>query len=439
VNIELAPERQNPSEVLLPSFARSFSQRPTTRRPRVNLLRITPLTLNPRLTHYYPRALIVRPVSFLTHITSPHRNSHSTTIMASTPLASQDSVKAATPSEGSPPTQAITSPKNSPDRPSPSESACVAEIAALKLRVQCLEQDKAALTTRTTDAESRAKEADARVAAAEVETKKATASAHDRYTEKLHAFNETRHYKQELEKKDLARRSDQVRSKKALDLLSSQVQQLQTEKTSASFNDGSAAQLRACQEQGIKLLSDLQACQVENAKLKEAAQSSANIIEGLQGTVAQLQSDLTAEQAKTTAAVDAPTPEEIQARIDAARAEVMNSAKTHLAQIKVKLAEQAKVFCDHTVQKMLQQEQAQLQARFNQELEVQRQKVMKPLEDEQQRTAALQKALQAAKTEIESASRMREAAERTLIHLQQQRQQTSEFIPNKRQRVDSME
>jgi hypothetical protein len=359
--------------------------------------------------------------------------------MASTPLASQDSVKATTSPEGSPPTQAITPPKNSPGRPSPSESACVAEIAALKLRVQCLEQDKAALTTRTTDAESRAKEADACVAAAEVETKKATASAHDRYTEKLHAFNETRHYKQELEKKDLARRSDQVRAKKALDLLRSQIQQLQTEKTSANFNDGSAAQLRACHEQGTKLLSELQACQVENAKLTEAAQSSANIIEGLQGTVAQLQSDLTAEQAKTTAAVDVPTPEEMQARIDAARAEVMNSTKTHLAQIKVKLAEQAKVCCDQTVQKMLQQEQAQLQARFNQELKVQRQKVMKPLEDEQQRTAALQKALQAAKTEIESASRMREAAERTLIHLQQQRQQTSEFTPNKRQRVGSME
>jgi chromosome segregation ATPase len=326
-------------------------------------------------------------------------------------------------SPGSPPTasQATAPPKDSPDC-----ASSAAETVALKRRVQCLEQDKATLAARVADVETR-------TAAAEVEAKKSDVRAQERYTEKLHANNESRHLKLAVEKHEFERRDYMIKVKRVCDDLSSRIQKLEAEKASAVF------QLQACEERAAKLQHDLQACQAENGELKESQKTASNTITALEGNVSKLQSDLTAEQAKTRAATAAAsTPEELEASVNAIRADAANTARAEMARLRAKLQVDAKAWREKTILETRIQVQAQMQPRFDQTLQKELQQARKPLADEKEKSASLEQQLNDAKKEIESINEKLNIATRAMTSLQKQSQQNVDFVSNKRRRLNSI-
>jgi hypothetical protein len=347
--------------------------------------------------------------------------------MAPTPPASQDNEVAAVPPIGALPTaaQVITPPKGSPDCPSPADCACVTETAAFKLRVQSLEQDKTRLAAAVTLAESRATEAEKHAATAEFEKKTALKHASERYTEKMHAMNESRRDKNALVAYEFKMRDFGIKKQREIDRLISLVQQLENEKASGSFSDGSVAKLRACEQQLAKFQSALKACHAENAQRKAAQHSSSATIEGLQGTASQLQSDLAAERTKTQTAAAGPTAEEIEARIEAVRAEAKRNMDVELQLQMNNMRQQAVAKINERVRK----EREQIEAQHKEKYETQAQQVLKPLADEKRKTAALQQQLEAARKEIELGNQKLQMAARTASSMQHN-------SPNKKRRLD---
>ncbi|KAF1833408.1 hypothetical protein BDW02DRAFT_382094 [Decorospora gaudefroyi] len=295
----------------------------------------------------------------------------STIAMSSWTPRLQDSSLPAPPPEGSPPTasQEKEPPKVSAERPLSSVSSCLDESTLLKRRVTALEYEKEDLTARAADAEERAAQAEARAAAAEVEMHKAKGRAQARYTEKVHARNESRDLRLEVEKQKSERREYMTKVKDCFDGLKTRVEQLEAEKAYGTWSsENKAQQLQAAQDQ-------LQTCQSENFQLKQ------NLVE--------LQSDLAAELSK-------PTAEDIEARINALKAAATANLQRQAVHMQEKyLAEQKK-----TIKEMQSHRDTKFLF-FKASWQSKEKQTQKLYESELQKTSKLEEQLAAAHKQIE--------------------------------------
>jgi hypothetical protein len=211
------------------------------------------------------------------------------------------------------------------------------ENAALKQRLHKLELAEKRLTEQVNDAniqfaiqKQRAIEAEKRATTAEIEMKAATARAQNRYTEKMHANNESRNLRIALEKEKAERASYLGRSKSVFQGLNDQIIELKAK------YDG---ELDILQTAYLAALG-------EREKHKKDIEALTNINNDFKGKNAQLQRDLDAERSKQKAAPDALPKDQVEARIVTVKADAVKEAtitmQSKIAEARATIEEHAK-------------------------------------------------------------------------------------------------
>jgi hypothetical protein len=219
-----------------------------------------------------------------------------------------------------------------------------AENIALKQRLHKLELAEKRLTEQVNDANTqlanqkqRSIEAEKRATTAEIEMKAATARAQNRYTEKMHANNESRNLRIALEKEKAERASYFGRSKSVFQGLNDQIRELKA-KYDGEVDTFQTAYLEALEES--KKLKPI------NEKHKKDIEALTKINNDFRVTNAQLQRDLDAEKTKQKAAPDALTKDQVEARIVTVKADAVKEAtitmQSKIAEARATIEEHAK-------------------------------------------------------------------------------------------------
>jgi hypothetical protein len=225
-------------------------------------------------------------------------------------------------------------PKTSQETKSPTVSPFEENIA-LKKRLVALELAEERLTEQLADAKAqtaseiqRAVNAEKRATVAEIEMNAAKARAQDRYTEKLHANNETRHLITALEKEKSERAAFLVGAKSVFAELKEEVSQLREEKANGEWSKELTAQIEVLEAGYVASQEDKKVTDKLIQQLKDDKDLSGNMMNDLKGVVSQLRQELDTERKIPKAAPDAPTEDQIQARIDAVKSEAIKNVTT---------------------------------------------------------------------------------------------------------------
>ncbi|RMZ70450.1 hypothetical protein GMOD_00000541 [Pyrenophora seminiperda CCB06] len=320
--------------------------------------------------------------------------------------------------------------QDTPDHPS-SCASCSDEIAALKSRMNELEHNNANLAERAASAETSLGGAtvcmaDANKYAAECEAKMkaATARAQARYTEKLHANNESRNLQKQVDQQKFDLHDYHVKTDNYFNTLKVQIKKLEAEKNEAGK---SALEVQTELE---SLRNKLTAALEENQRQKAEWNNSK---EQIKAVVMKMSSDLNAERAKVAA-----SDEDIAARIDASKNEATREAtvkyqsevkdmearfEARLAEVMHKSQEDLKVAAADSLSK----EQRMLDCNG---------KLKQQLDDARKQLGLRSRQLQAA---LQSLQSMRDN-QQNLPGSQQGQQSSPQQAPNtnKRRRVDSI-
>jgi hypothetical protein len=216
-----------------------------------------------------------------------------------------------------------------------------------------LEQRNAALEARATDAESRA-------AAAKAEEGKAIQRAQNRYTEKMHARNESRNLENLIVRERAERCDFIIKAKRCIAGLNGTITQLQTEKASGSWSIADPSQLQESEQNLEQLQTALEASQAEKTRLTDALEKEKNLrlnsMQEFHTATKQLQAELEVVTQKANITPHAPTEEEIQARIDTKLAELSSIWKVEADTQKQIIVENRKEY-QNTLQDMIKKYQ----------------------------------------------------------------------------------
>lgn len=371
--------------------------------------------------------------------------------------SSQESALSAVPAKPSLPTP------ETPQEAASSRILLVDENIALKQRIAIMESAEKRLTEQVTNAESqvanekqRVIEAEKRTTAAEklataarFETNAATMRAKKRYTEMLHANNETRHLRIALDKEKHGRadfivgatsvfqglKDENSRLKAAND-------RLETEKASGEWSTELTEQLDILQagfiaaEQAKKALNKIinELNKTVN-QLKNEKEVSDKMLKDSKSAIAELRQEIDAKNTKTKAAPDAFTKKEIEAHMATARAEafkdVTAASQRNIDAMKAKMKEHI----DTTVKTYQIQAQQFLKKRLDEQRLIE--------QTYKAKIAALESNLLTATKQIEQHRQGMEKASGIVQHVHQrpnkhgQQISTQEmFNPSKRRKLD---
>ncbi|CAI9628825.1 hypothetical protein GT037_001813 [Alternaria burnsii] len=348
--------------------------------------------------------------------------------------SSQDTISSAIPAELSVPTPEITQEATSP------QVSLSDENIALKRRIAALESAEERLTKRVTTAEQLAVDA-------KFETNAAVARAQKRYTEMLHANNETRHLRIVLAKEKKERADYLVGSKSVFQGLQAEICRLNEDKAAGAWAKELTEQIdtfeagylavKKDKEALEKIISDLNKTITQ---LKGEKDVSDKMLNDFKKLITDLRQELDTEKSKSKAAPDALTKEQIEAHIATARDEANKEAATKaqgsIDTIKTSMKEQFET--------AIKNRQMQMQAQVQQYIKTQ----MKEWRMTEQRykddIAALESKLSAATKQIEWHGQLLAAAPNAIQHSHQRpikhAQEVSPqemFKPSKRRRLDS--
>lgn len=306
------------------------------------------------------------------------------------------------------------------------------ENSALKSHVAELERAKSSLIQQVADAEARtvlantrATEAEKHAAAAKLKTKAAIQRAQNRYTERLHANNESRKLREAIEAQDIRHRGYQVSVKSALGNQKARIEQLENEKMLGDWTKERDARINILEEQLDEMQSGFLSSQEE--KITNKAQSD-KLIQDLQAVIIRLQSSLTEEQEKIRTAQD-----DLQTQISSAEAEAIRATTVNLES---KIREREVGFKARE-QELMQHTQVKLreaESHWSQKVEILGNKVI-----------ILENQLKDAKEQIELRGHQLQMAARAMqnspqefgIHEHQQFSPRQALNSNKQRRVDS--
>jgi len=201
----------------------------------------------------------------------------------------------------------------------PSLTPCPDEVAVLKIRIAELERDKDDLKERATSAETSLSDAntcvlDARKYAAECEAamKAATARAQARYTEKLHANNESRNLRNEIDRQKFDLHDYHIKVTRCFDAQNAKMAQLRANKQAGKWSGEYTSQVQKLRADLEDLRNELLSALKENKKQKAEWEERKEYIKGV---VMKLSTELTAERAKVAASA-----EELTSHVDECKA-----------------------------------------------------------------------------------------------------------------------
>ena len=257
-------------------------------------------------------------------------------------LTSQGSPSIPVPAKPQQPT-----PETSQKATSPTVSLSEENIA-LKQRLAQSELAKKHLVEEVADGKQRVIDAAKRATAAEIETKAAKARAQNRYTEKVHANNENRHLKKKIDTMDKERADFIVGVKSILQGRDEIIAKLEQEKASGEwskelteeftkqvdvFQQGYLASERGKEKERREKEKEKREKELEKkvsdkiiGQLKSDRDTQGNVNKDLKSVIAQLRQDIATEKEKSKAAVAAPTIDQIEARVAAAKADGFKEA-----------------------------------------------------------------------------------------------------------------
>ncbi|KAG9193604.1 hypothetical protein G6011_03639 [Alternaria panax] len=314
------------------------------------------------------------------------------------------------------------------------------ENIALKQRIATLEMAEKRLSERVTNAEKLA-------IAAKFDTNAATARAQKRYTEMLHANNETRHVRLALEKEKTERADYLAGSKGVFQGMKDEISRLNTDKANGIWAKELTEQMDVLQDGFLageedkkalnKIIGDLNKT---ISRLKGEKEVSDKMLKDSESLVAILRQGLDAEKSKSKAAPDTPTKNQIEALIattrDEATKEATGTARGTFDTMTANLTEQFKM----AVKTMRMQMKAQAEHLFKTNTDKWR--LME--QTYKRNVAALELELSAATTQIElhrqrlatAPGAVQRSHQRPAKHGQEILPQEA-FNPNKRRRLDS--
>jgi len=205
-----------------------------------------------------------------------------------------------------------------PDYP-PSLTPCTDEVAVLKIRIAELERDKDDLNERATSAEANLSDANTRVLharkyAAECEAgmKVATARAQARYTEKLHANNESRNLRNEIDRQKSDLHDYHIKVTRCFDAQNAKMAQLRADKQAGKWSGEYTSEVQNLRADLEVLRNELLSALKEDAKHKAEWEERKGHIKVV---VMKLSAELTAERAKVAASA-----EELTSRVNECKA-----------------------------------------------------------------------------------------------------------------------
>ncbi|RAR15306.1 hypothetical protein DDE83_001340 [Stemphylium lycopersici] len=354
--------------------------------------------------------------------------------MSALPCLSHKAMLPGAPPEASYPTPASQSstPSGKSLNTSSSPTPYSDENRALKSQADELERAKRSLIKQAADAEARtaiannrAYQAEKRAAAADLETKAAIQRAQNRYTEKLHANNESRKLREAIEARDIHLRGYRVSVQSALCNQKARIAHLQNEKMVGDWTKERDTKIGILEEQLGEMQRGFLSAQKEKTIIKAQSDKS---IHDLQAVIIRLQSSLTQEQEKKRIAT-----EDLQDQIDSAKAdahkEMTAKLESKICAIEVKFKARE--------QELMQQTQVKLrdaESHWGRKDQIARKKVAlleSQLKDAQRQAEIREDQFQIAALAMQNSSQM---------FAVQQHQQVSPrqgFSPNKRKRVRS--
>ena len=352
--------------------------------------------------------------------------------------SSQDTTSSAITAKPSVPTTEIPQEATSP------QVSLSDENIALKRRIAALESAEERLTKRVTTSEQLAVDA-------KFETNAAAARAQKRYTEMLHANNETRHLRLVLAKEKKERADYLVGSKSVFQGLQAEISRLNEDKAAGVWAKELTEQLTKqidIFEAGFvageqdkkalnKIISDLNKT---IAQLKGEKDVSDKMLNDLKKLITDLRQELDTEKSKSKAAPDALTKEQIEAHIATARDEANKEAATKaqgsIDAMKTSMKEQ--------LETTIKNSQMKMQVQVQQYLKTQTEKWHVAEQRYKDHIAALESKLSAATKQIEWHGQRLAAAPNAIQHSHQRpikhAQEVSPqemFKPSKRRRLDS--
>lgn len=348
--------------------------------------------------------------------------------------SSQDTTSSAIPAKPSVPTPEIPQEAASP------QVSLADENIALKRRIAALESAEERLTKRVTTAEQLAVDA-------KFEANAAAARAQKRYTEMLHANNETRHLRLVLAKEKKERANYLVGSKSVFQGLQAEISRLNEDKAAGVWAKELTEQIDTFEAGYIaveqdkkaldKIISDLNKT---IARLKGEKDVSDKMLNDFKKLITDLRQELDTEKAKSKSAPDALTKEQIEAHIATARDEANKEAATKaqgsINAIKTSMKEQ--------LETTIKNSQIKMQVQVQQYLKTQTEKWHVAEQRYKDHIAALESKLSAATKQIEWHGQRLAAAPNAIQHSHQRpikhAQEVSPqemFKPSKRRRLDS--
>ena len=215
------------------------------------------------------------------------------------------------------------------------------ENFALKQRLAQSELAKKHLVEEVADGKQRVIDAAKRATAAEIETKAAKARAQNRYTEKVHANNENRHLRKRIDTMDKERADFIVGVNSILQGRDEMIAKLEEEKASGEwskeliekftkqvdvFQQGYLASERDKEKEKREREDEKKVSDKIIGQLKSDRDTQGNVNKDLKSVIAQLRQDVATEKEKSKAAAAAPTMDQIEARVAAAKADGFKEA-----------------------------------------------------------------------------------------------------------------
>ena len=233
-----------------------------------------------------------------------------------------------------------TTPETSQEATLPTVSLSEENIA-LKQRLTQSELAKKHLVEEVADGKQRVIDSAKRATAAEIETKAAKARAQNRYTEKVHANNENRHLQKRIDTMDRERADFIVGVNSILQGRDEIIAKLEEARASGEwskevtaeftkqvdvFQQGYLASERGKEKEKREKELEKKVSDKIIGQLKSDRDTQGNVNKDLKSVIAQLRQDIATEKEKSKAAVDAPTVDQIEARLAAAKADGFKEA-----------------------------------------------------------------------------------------------------------------
>jgi hypothetical protein len=329
---------------------------------------------------------------------------------------------------------------------------------ALKPRLAKLESVEKHLTERVKNADAqtanerqRAIEAEKRTTAAEVEMNAAKARAQKRYTEMMHANNESRNLRIALQKQITERGDFLVGTTSVLRGLKQEILQLNAEKKDGAWAKVYTEQIDVLQtgflagEEDKKVLnSTINELNKTINNLRSDKEVTDKMLKDSKSVNTELRKQLDAEKMKPKAAPNAPTKEQIEAHIAAARAQVRAEAVRDANAASQRTIDAMKAKMKEHIESVTKAHQKQVQAQAQQFVQTKLDPWRLKEQAYREEIAALKSKLSAAIERIKLDKQRLETASGALQHSQQKPAKRGQQISpqeisvlNKRRRLDS--